>query len=164
MQYAAKEYLDILVELVKATKTHPELVSTIGLCNFDAQHTEEACRHLLETMGEVGLVTNQVQFSLIDSRPLQEMSAVCAKYGLKLLTYGSFVSTFHHVLQSFRPRAHILAVVGVHGELTRRSIQCGGFISPRWLGQPIPEIYSEASQLTPSQRKVSPISTGSWFP
>lgn len=60
-QYASKEYLDILVELVKATKTHPELVSTIGLCNFDAEHTEEACKYILEKTGEVGLVSNQVQ-------------------------------------------------------------------------------------------------------
>lgn len=101
-----------MVELVKATKTHPELVSTIGLCNFDAEHTEEACKYVLEKTGEVGIVSNQVQvsllscaeverasmltqcpqFSLIDSRPLQKMSAVCEKYGVKLLTYGSFVS------------------------------------------------------------------------
>lgn len=61
LQYAAKEYLDILVQLVQATKTHPELVATIGLCNFDAEHTEEACRYILEKTGEVGLVSNQVQ-------------------------------------------------------------------------------------------------------
>lgn len=63
-QYASKEYLDILVELVKATKTHPQLVSAIGLCNFDARHTEEACKYILEKTGEVGLVSNQVQASL----------------------------------------------------------------------------------------------------
>lgn len=85
--------MDILVELVKTTKSHPELVSTIGLCNFDAEHTEEACEYIFEQIGEVALVSNQVQFSLIDSRPLQKMSAVCEKYGIKLLTYGSFVST-----------------------------------------------------------------------
>lgn len=62
-QYASKEYLDILVELVQATKTHPELVTSIGLCNFDADHTEEACQYILEKTGEVGLVSNQVQAS-----------------------------------------------------------------------------------------------------
>lgn len=95
---------------MKATKTHPELVSSIGLCNFDAEHTEEACKYILEKTGDVGLVSNQVQvcyplsmsdevgadidiqFSLIDSRPLQKMSAVCERYGIKLMTYGSFVS------------------------------------------------------------------------
>ncbi|PSR77881.1 hypothetical protein BD289DRAFT_137244 [Coniella lustricola] len=71
------------------------------------------------------------QFSLLDARPLQRMTDVCEKYGLKLLTYGSF---------------------------------CGGFISPKWLNQPVPEIYSEASQLTPSQRKYFDMlqNWGSW--
>lgn len=49
------------MELVKATQSHPELVSTIGLCNFDAEHTEEACKYLLEKTGQVGIVSNQVQ-------------------------------------------------------------------------------------------------------
>lgn len=118
--YSAKEYLDILIELVHITKTHPELVSAIGLCNFDTEHTEEACNHLLKKTGAVGIVSNQVQFSLLDARPLQNMCAVCDKYGIKLLTYGSF---------------------------------CGGFMSRQWPNKPTPEIYSEVSQLTPSQRK-----------
>ncbi|PFH56970.1 hypothetical protein XA68_15690 [Ophiocordyceps unilateralis] len=67
--YQAKEYLPILAELVGMTESHPHLVSAIGLCNFDAVHTQ--------------------QFSLIDSRPLVKMVPVCQKYGLKLLTYGS---------------------------------------------------------------------------
>lgn len=49
------------MELVKATQTHPELVSTIGLCNFDAEHTKEACEYVLNKTGDVGLVSNQVQ-------------------------------------------------------------------------------------------------------
>ncbi|KAI3401757.1 hypothetical protein diail_9421, partial [Diaporthe ilicicola] len=130
--YSSKEYLDILVELVSITQSHPELVSAIGLCNFDAQHTEEACEYLLEKTGAVqGLVSNQVQFSLVDSRPLQEMCSVCEKYGIKLLTYGSL---------------------------------CGGFISSKWLGQATPELYSETTPLTPSQRKYFDMvqTWGSW--
>lgn len=38
------------------------------------------------------------QFSLLDARPLQEMSEVCEKYGIKLLTYGSFVSDLRTTL------------------------------------------------------------------
>ncbi|KAI0126153.1 aldo/keto reductase [Xylariales sp. AK1849] len=129
--YEAKEYLEILAELLNITKTHPELVSTIGLCNFDSKHTREACEFLLERQGAVGLVSNQIQFSLFDSRPLQEMCAVCDKYGIKLLTYGSF---------------------------------CGGFLAEQWLDQPVPEIYAENKQLTPSQRKYFDMihNWGSW--
>ena len=92
--YEAKEYLDILVELVGLTKSHPELVGAVGLCNFDSDHTQEACQHLIEKPGSVGIVSNQVQFSPVDSRPLQRMTAVCEKYGIKLLTYGSFCGGF----------------------------------------------------------------------
>lgn len=94
LQYEKKEYLDILVELVSITKSHPELVTDIGLCNFDSQHTAEACEYLLAKTGSVGLVSNQVQFSVLDSRPLKEMVHVCAKYNIKLLTYGSFCGGF----------------------------------------------------------------------
>lgn len=94
LQYEKKEYLDILVELVNVTKSHPELVTHIGLCNFDSQHTAEACEYLLAKTGSVGLVSNQVQFSVLDSRPLKEMVRVCAKYNLALLTYGSFCGGF----------------------------------------------------------------------
>ncbi|KAJ4471062.1 aldo/keto reductase [Lentinula edodes] len=92
--YNAKDYLQILVELVKITKSHPHLVTAIGLCNFDSQHTEEACQFLLQETGGVGIVSNQIQYSLVDSRPIIKMEAVCLKYGVKLLTYGSFCGGF----------------------------------------------------------------------
>ncbi|KAI3614945.1 aldo keto reductase [Moniliophthora roreri] len=102
LQYNDKGYLPVLVELVKLTKSHPSLVSNIGLCNFDAEHTEEVCEHLLSELGEVGVVSNQ--------------------------------------------------------------IQCGGFLSQKWLGVDPPDIYSESAGLTPSQRKYfDVISTwGTW--
>lgn len=61
LQYGAKEYLDILVKLVSLTKTHPELISTVGLCNFDSGHVQEACDYLLSKTGDIGLVSNQIQ-------------------------------------------------------------------------------------------------------
>ena len=93
-KYAAKEYLDILSHLVSIAEAHPELVTSVGLCNFDSAHVEEACEHLLGRLGRVGLVSNQVQFSLLDSRPRRKMASVCERFGIKLLTYGSFVSLF----------------------------------------------------------------------
>ncbi|EFQ97710.1 aldo/keto reductase [Nannizzia gypsea CBS 118893] len=118
--YEAKEYLDILLHLVRITHAYPELVSSIGLCNFDAEHTEEVCKYLLDKTGKVGIVSNQVQFSLIDTRPLRGMIQTCEKYGLKLLTYGSL---------------------------------CGGLLTSKWHGQPLPDIYSPVNPLNPSQRK-----------
>ncbi|KAI1649023.1 aldo/keto reductase [Daldinia loculata] len=132
--YEDKAYLYILLELVYITKSHPELVSAIGLCNFDSEHVGESCKHLIAETGSVGIVSNQVQFSLVDARPLQRMTQVCDQYGLKLLTYGSFTQ------------------------------QCGGFLSERWLHQPAPDIYLESNKLTPSQRKYFDmiLSWGTW--
>ncbi|KAK0495593.1 aldo-keto reductase [Armillaria luteobubalina] len=81
-------------KLVGLTKSHPHLVSAIGLCNFDAEHTQEACEYLVSKTGNVGVVSNQVQYSLIDSRPKIKMASVCEKYGIRLLTYGSFCGGF----------------------------------------------------------------------
>ncbi|KAI1387990.1 aldo/keto reductase [Hypoxylon trugodes] len=92
--YEDKEYLPILTELLRISKSHPELVSSIGLCNFDAEHVAESCEYLIAKTGAVGIVSNQVQFSLVDARPLRKMVSVCEKYGLKLLTYGSFCGGF----------------------------------------------------------------------
>ncbi|KAK7040302.1 hypothetical protein VNI00_009770 [Paramarasmius palmivorus] len=92
--YADKEYLNVLLELVKFAENQPHIVKEIGLCNFDSKHTEEACSFLLSKLGRVGIVSNQIQFSLIDCRPLVHMTAVCQKYDIKLLTYGSFCGGF----------------------------------------------------------------------
>ncbi len=154
-----KDYLTILEYLLDITKSHPHLVTAIGLCNFDSDHTEEACIHLLQKRGEVGIVSNQiqvsissvacssslllktVQYSLIDSRPSLKMEAVCQQFGVKLLTYGSLVSEPNNL------PSHSCHSCGT---------QCGGFLSRGWLGKEAPEIYSDQFKLTPSQRKVPP--------
>ncbi|KAH6604046.1 aldo keto reductase [Trichoderma cornu-damae] len=92
--FADKTYLDILLPLINIAKSHPHLVSAIGLCNFDAKHTDEACEFLKKKTGSVGVVSNQVQFSLLDSRPIKYMIPICQKHNIKLLTYGSFCGGF----------------------------------------------------------------------
>jgi aryl-alcohol dehydrogenase-like predicted oxidoreductase len=82
-------------------------IRAIGLCNFDTIHTDEICTQLgpgvivsnqvqvrsrFDFVPVSGLaLTSPVQFSLVDTRPLHGMSDVCAKHGLKLLTYGTLV-------------------------------------------------------------------------
>jgi aryl-alcohol dehydrogenase-like predicted oxidoreductase len=86
--YSDKRYmkaLEILHDL-----QHENLVATIGLCNFDTAHTDQICTQL----GPGAVVSNQVQFSLIDTRPLHGMADVCQKHGLKLLTYGTLCGNF----------------------------------------------------------------------
>ncbi|KAI0071640.1 Aldo/keto reductase [Panus rudis PR-1116 ss-1] len=65
-------------------------ISLLGLCNFDSAHTDEICTEL----GPGVIVSNQVQFSLIDVRPLHGMGHVCLKHDVKLLTYGTLCGGF----------------------------------------------------------------------
>lgn len=63
VQLSDKDYLLVLGELVGMTKSHPHLVSAIGIVNFDSEHMEEACEYLIARTGHVGIVSNQVQVS-----------------------------------------------------------------------------------------------------
>jgi aryl-alcohol dehydrogenase-like predicted oxidoreductase len=58
------------------------LIETIGLTNFDVPHT----RQLLEA--GVPIKSNQIQFSLIDSRPLNGMLAFAQQHDIALFCYG----------------------------------------------------------------------------
>ncbi|KAK0479102.1 aldo/keto reductase [Armillaria luteobubalina] len=87
-EYGNKDYLPTL-QILQDLRNNG-LIAAIGLCNFDAVHTDEICTQL----GRGVIVSNQVQFSLIDTRPLHGMSDVCDRHGLKLLTYGTVCGGF----------------------------------------------------------------------
>lgn len=86
--YSDKGYLTALNEL--HVLKEEGLISAIGLCNFDAIRTDEICT----VLGCGAIVSNQVQFSVIDTRPLHGMSDVCERHDLKLLTYGTLCGGF----------------------------------------------------------------------
>lgn len=68
--------------------TEDDRVETVGLCNFDT-------KHLLEVVQSgIRVSTNQVQFSLVDSRPVFEMGSACEEHNIKLLTYGTLCGGF----------------------------------------------------------------------
>lgn len=73
----------ILKELQDEGKIHQ-----IGGTNFDTPHT----RALLDA--GVPLVSMQVQYSLLDQRPENELVALCQERGLKLLCYGTVAGGF----------------------------------------------------------------------
>lgn len=73
------------VEAARLLEQHPQ-VQSLGLCNFDTLRMNEIVEN------GVNVVSNQVQFSLIDLRPTFKMAASCLKHHVKLLTYGSLVS------------------------------------------------------------------------
>ncbi|KAL1797960.1 hypothetical protein ACET3X_004566 [Alternaria dauci] len=65
-----------------------ERVRHLGLCNFDTARLQEIIDN------NVDVVTNQVQFSLIDARPRFKMGEVCTRHNVKLLTYGTLCGGF----------------------------------------------------------------------
>ncbi|EJD05263.1 Aldo/keto reductase [Fomitiporia mediterranea MF3/22] len=86
--YSDKGYLEALTHLQALQREG--MIKAIGLCNFDAIRTDEICTQL----GPGAIISNQVQFSLIDTRPLHGMDHVCEKHGIKLLTYGTLCGGF----------------------------------------------------------------------
>lgn len=63
-------------------------IKNLALTNFDTAHLEAIIA------SGIPIVSNQVQFSLVDSRPAQRMAPFCDKHGLKLLAYGTLAGGF----------------------------------------------------------------------
>ena len=59
------------------------IIKNLGLTNFDTKHVQEFL-----DMG-IRLVSNQVQYSLIDRRPEKLMRQLCTNHDIKLLAYGT---------------------------------------------------------------------------
>ncbi len=56
----------------------------LALTNFDTQHLKVVVDHGIK------IVSNQVQYSLVDLRPSQLMASYCQANGIHLLAYGAF--------------------------------------------------------------------------
>ncbi len=79
--YADDSYLDALTYLAQL-QTEGK-IAHIGLTNFDTEHLKRIVDHGIK------VVSNQVQYSLIDPRPEVQMVEFCRDSGIHLLTYGT---------------------------------------------------------------------------
>ena len=79
-EYTDKRYLDALEQLA-ALRDEGKL-HRVALTNFDTQRLRDIADH------GVRVVSNQVQYSLIDRRPEVQMTAVCEEQRVWLLPYG----------------------------------------------------------------------------
>jgi len=84
--YNDTSYLDALHHLTKLRDEGK--IKHLGLTNFDTER--------IQIMVEQGfaLVSNQVQYSIIDQRPEVKMTPFCQKHNIKLLTYGTLLGGF----------------------------------------------------------------------
>jgi aryl-alcohol dehydrogenase-like predicted oxidoreductase len=79
--YADRNYLDALTYLTQLRDEGK--IRHLALTNFDTEHLKIIVEHGLT------VVSNQVQYSLIDRRPEVQMSQFCQAHGIQLLTYGT---------------------------------------------------------------------------
>ena len=84
--YNDTRYMDALYHLSKIRDEGK--IRHIGLTNFDTER--------MKTITDQGfkLVSNQVQYSIIDQRPQIQMAAFCQKNKINLLTYGTLCGGF----------------------------------------------------------------------
>jgi len=74
-------YLEAMQEL--AALQRAGRIAHLGVTNFDTGHLRVLVKH------GIGIVSNQVCFSLLDRRAGEAMSKFCLEHGVKLLAYGT---------------------------------------------------------------------------
>lgn len=84
--YGVKQYVSAALSL--ADLAAKGVTRTIGVTNFDVQRLDE-----LVNAG-VRVATNQIQYSLLDTRPENGMTEFCASNGIVILPYGTVAGGF----------------------------------------------------------------------
>ncbi|HEV2302287.1 MAG TPA: aldo/keto reductase [Stellaceae bacterium] len=82
-EYGDERYVDALQHL--ADLAAEGKIRHLGLTNFDTE------RLAAITARGIAIVSNQVQYSLVDRRPEQRMAAWCEAHGVTLLAYGTLL-------------------------------------------------------------------------
>lgn len=84
--YNDLSYLDAMYHLSKLQQENK--IKHMGLTNFDTEHVKE--------MVESGflIVSNQIQYSILDQRSDRLMAPYFAKHGIHLLVYGTLLGGF----------------------------------------------------------------------
>jgi len=80
-EYQDKNYLDALKYMAELQSEGK--IKHLALTNFDTEHLD------IITKAGIKIVSNQVQFSLVDRRPEVNMMLFCQQYDIKLFTYGT---------------------------------------------------------------------------
>ncbi|MFN7502515.1 MAG: aldo/keto reductase, partial [Dolichospermum sp.] len=80
-EYRDNNYLDALKYMVEL-QTEGK-IKHLALTNFDTEHLQ------IITAAGIKIVSNQVQFSLVDRRPQVNMVNFCQEHDIKLFTYGT---------------------------------------------------------------------------
>jgi aryl-alcohol dehydrogenase-like predicted oxidoreductase len=80
-EYRDRNYLDGLKYMAELQQEGK--IKHLALTNFDTEHLQIILDH------GITIVSNQVQYSLIDRRPAVQMAQFCEQHPIKLFAYGS---------------------------------------------------------------------------
>jgi aryl-alcohol dehydrogenase-like predicted oxidoreductase len=106
--YADASYLDALKYLADLQREGK--IRHLALTNFDTERLRIITDH------GIRIVSNQVQYSLVDRRPEAAMAAFCRDHGITLLTYGTVLGGLLSEKYLGRSQPH-------RGELNSASLQ-----------------------------------------
>ena len=106
--YQNPSYLDALVHLSKIKEKGK--IKHIGLTNFDTTRLQ-----IIKEKG-IEIISNQVQYSILDQRPEELMSPYCKKNKIQLLAYGT-------LLGGFMSEKYLNSPEPTRGELVTASLQ-----------------------------------------
>jgi aryl-alcohol dehydrogenase-like predicted oxidoreductase len=81
--YGDRRYLDALKQLADLRDSGQ--IGHLALTNFDTERLGIIADHGIK------IVSNQVQYSLVDRRPAARMAEFCAAHGIAMLTYGTLL-------------------------------------------------------------------------
>ena len=84
--YSDSSYLDAMNNLSKLQSEGK--IKHIGLTNFDTERVK-----IMKEHGH-NIVSNQVQYSILDQRPDKLMAPFFAKHGIKIISYGTLLGGF----------------------------------------------------------------------
>ncbi|NET58972.1 MAG: aldo/keto reductase [Symploca sp. SIO2E6] len=106
-EYRDKNYLDALKYMAQLQQEGK--IKHLALTNFDTEHLK------IITEAGIKIVSNQVQFSLIDRRPQVNMIPFCRENGIKLFAYGTLGGGLlsEKYLGQPEPRGGMLATVSL---------------------------------------------------
>jgi aryl-alcohol dehydrogenase-like predicted oxidoreductase len=77
-------YIDAL-QYLSALRNEARIIKNVGLTNFDTEHMQ-----IIKDAGlNIKIVSNQVQYSIVDRRPEVKMVQFCRENNISLLTYGT---------------------------------------------------------------------------
>jgi aryl-alcohol dehydrogenase-like predicted oxidoreductase len=117
--YQDRRYLDALKHLADVRQDGK--IRHLALTNFDTERLG-----IIVDAG-IPIVSNQVQYSLIDRRPAAKMAAFCGERGIGLLTYGTLLGGLLSEKYLGRPEPG-------HAELTTASLQKYKHMIDAWGG------------------------------